>query len=64
MWLAVRQKWGGKGAWSHVEWLLQRPFQNVGEWLDKDGEIAAMLGECARCPTRARPLGRASPLSA
>jgi hypothetical protein len=24
--------------WEHIEWLLQRPFQNVAEWLGKEGE--------------------------
>src|SRR5271157_2262727 len=25
-------------AWSHVEYLLQRPFQNVDEWLGPEGD--------------------------
>ena len=25
------------GAWNHVEWLLQRPFQTVDEWLGEPG---------------------------
>jgi hypothetical protein len=25
-------------ALGHVEWLLQRPFQNVGEWLGEEGD--------------------------
>jgi hypothetical protein len=32
---------GGKvpnNAWHHVEWVLQRPFQNVAEWLGPEGE--------------------------
>lgn len=24
--------------WPHVEWILQRPFQNVAEWLGEEGE--------------------------
>jgi hypothetical protein len=24
-------------AWTHVEWILQRPFQNVDEWLGDEG---------------------------
>ena len=30
--------WHPVGATSHVEWLLQRPFQNVAEWLGPEGE--------------------------
>jgi hypothetical protein len=26
------------GVASHVEWLLQRPFQNVAEWLGEEGD--------------------------
>src|SRR5215472_6269117 len=26
-----------KDAWCHIEWLLQRPFQNVAEWLGPEG---------------------------
>jgi Protein of unknown function (DUF3102) len=28
---------GSSGAFDHVEWLLQRPFQNVDEWLGPEG---------------------------
>jgi Protein of unknown function (DUF3102) len=28
---------GSPGAFNHVEWLLQRPFQNVAEWLGPEG---------------------------
>jgi hypothetical protein len=41
-------KWANmspKGASQHVEWLLQRPFQNVGEWL---GEEGAKFRKCWR----------------
>jgi hypothetical protein len=27
-----------KGAWAHVEWIIQRPFQNVQEWLGPEGD--------------------------
>jgi len=27
-----------KNAWAHVEWRLQRPFQNVAEWLGPEGD--------------------------
>jgi DUF3102 family protein len=27
-----------EGAWRHVEWVLQRPFQNVAEWLGEEGD--------------------------
>jgi ParB-like chromosome segregation protein Spo0J len=27
-----------QGASGHVEWVLQRPFQNVGEWLGSEGD--------------------------
>ena len=29
---------GSESAFSHVEWLLQRPFQNVAEWLGPEGD--------------------------
>src|SRR5207245_2805783 len=29
---------GSKGACCHVEWILQRPFQNVEEWLGEEGD--------------------------
>ena len=39
LWLALRQGYAvGDVAWGHVEWLLQRPFQNVAEWLGEEGE--------------------------
>jgi hypothetical protein len=28
---------GSSGAFDHVEWILQRPFQNVDEWLGPEG---------------------------
>jgi hypothetical protein len=28
---------GSPGAFEHVEWLLQRPFQNVDEWIGPEG---------------------------
>ena len=37
LWLAVRQQRSADAAWRHVEWLLQRPFQNVAEWLGEEG---------------------------
>jgi hypothetical protein len=30
--------WSPDGAWEHVEYLLQRPFQNVDDWLGPGGE--------------------------
>ncbi len=30
--------WPPEGAFRHVEWLLQRPFSSVGEWLGGDGQ--------------------------
>ena len=27
-----------KHVWDHVEWILQRPFQNVSEWLGDEGD--------------------------
>ncbi len=36
-------------AWQHVEYLLQRPFQNVAEWLGPDGDKWRM-GCCYRLP--------------
>ena len=29
---------GGENAGNHVEWLCQRPFQNVSEWLGPEGD--------------------------
>jgi hypothetical protein len=29
---------GGESSHRHVEWLLQRPFQNVGEWMGAEGD--------------------------
>ena len=37
LWL-TRFEGNADGAWRHVEWLLQRPFQNVAEWLGEEGE--------------------------
>ena len=37
LWL-TGQGWSARGASRHVEWLLQRPFQNVAEWLGEEGE--------------------------
>jgi hypothetical protein len=28
---------GSPGAFDHIEWILQRPFQNVDEWLGPEG---------------------------
>ncbi len=36
LWLTVRHR--ARDVWPHVEWLLQRPFQNVAEWLGDEGE--------------------------
>jgi hypothetical protein len=30
--------WHPVGAASHVEWVLQRPFQNVADWFSDDGD--------------------------
>ena len=35
---AGRSGFEPQDAWSHVEYLLQRPFQNVGEWLGLEGD--------------------------
>jgi hypothetical protein len=37
LWLARRQRAPGDAS-DHVEWLLQRPFQNVAEWMGEEGE--------------------------
>ena len=29
---------GSPGAFDHCEWIIQRPFQNVDEWLGPEGE--------------------------
>ena len=29
---------GSESAFDHVEWILQRPFQNVEEWLGPEGD--------------------------
>jgi hypothetical protein len=31
-------------AWHHVEYLLQRPFQNVDEWLRPEGDVWCRVG--------------------
>jgi Protein of unknown function (DUF3102) len=35
---AGRDGYEPKNAWCHVEWRLQRPFQNVAEWLGPEGD--------------------------
>ena len=35
---AGRSGFAPEDAWSHVEYLLQRPFQNVDEWLGPEGD--------------------------
>jgi hypothetical protein len=35
---AARGGYAPQDAWSHVEYLLQRPFQNVDEWLGPEGD--------------------------
>jgi DUF3102 family protein len=35
---AGRSGYKPQDAWCHVEWVLQRPFQNVAEWLGPEGE--------------------------
>ena len=39
LWLARRQRMAVVDALGHVEWLLQRPFQNVAEWLGEEGDL-------------------------
>ena len=39
LWLARRQRMAVVDALGHVEWLLQRPFQNLAEWLGEDGDL-------------------------
>jgi len=34
----IRGGYDPQDAWSHVEYLLQRPFQNVDEWLGPEGD--------------------------
>jgi hypothetical protein len=36
--LARKHSFPVDGAARHVEWVLQRPFQNVGEWLSEEGD--------------------------
>jgi hypothetical protein len=31
-------RWGNDLPWYTVEWVLQRPFQNVAEWLGEEGD--------------------------
>ena len=38
LFLATKCGWRVDGASNYVEWLLQRPFQNVAEWLGEEGE--------------------------
>jgi hypothetical protein len=38
LFLARRCGWHPLGASGHVEWVCQRPFQNVGEWLGSEGD--------------------------
>jgi hypothetical protein len=37
-WAAVRVGFDPDDAWGQVEYLLQRPFQNVDEWLGAEGD--------------------------
>src|SRR5262249_40168965 len=30
--------WSGEGAWHRIEWILQRQFPSVGEWLGSGGD--------------------------
>jgi hypothetical protein len=40
------------GAWRHVEWVLQRPFQNVAEWLGEEGDkFRQRIDNCMRSPS-------------
>jgi Protein of unknown function (DUF3102) len=41
---------GPEGAPHHVEWLLQRPFQNVSEWLGEEGEKCRRAWGMRRMP--------------
>ena len=36
--LAERNNYSQDGARMHVDWIMQRPFQNVDEWLGEEGE--------------------------
>ena len=38
LFLARVHGWHPEAASQHVEWVLQRPFQNVAEWLGQDGD--------------------------
>ena len=38
LWLVLRHGYAVDGATRHAEWLLQRPFQSVAEWLGEEGE--------------------------
>jgi hypothetical protein len=41
LFLVVKCRWSPQGAASHVEWLCQRPFQTVAEWMGDDKWRAA-----------------------
>ena len=38
LFLVRSRKWRAGAAAQHIEWVLQRPFQNVAEWLGSEGD--------------------------
>ena len=38
LFLVRESGWHPEGASAHTEWVLQRPFQNVAEWLGEEGD--------------------------
>jgi Protein of unknown function (DUF3102) len=50
LFLVRAQRWTVGSAAAHIEWVLQRPFQNVTEWLGAEGSAFR-----AKCGMRAVP---------
>jgi hypothetical protein len=40
------------GVEQHVEWLLQRPFQNVAEWLGPEGDKCRLAWQWKTLPQK------------
>ncbi len=55
LYLIKCQNYAPEGAAQHVEWILQRPFQNVDEWLGLGPEGDAPRCRCFMEPTRSIP---------
>jgi hypothetical protein len=47
--------------WAHIEWVLQRPFQNVDEWLGEEGDKWRRHKACQWCPKGALKKSRTTP---